>query len=275
MNFRSSLTALIALSIPAISASAQNSVEYQFEFVAEWSAQTHPTAFPGNPHFSPVIGTTHNNQVNIWEPNGIATPGIELMAETGSPVSLQNEINSIISSNNADQFLNFGGIGTSPNSLARTFSVDDEYTLLSLVTMIAPSPDWFVGIHDVELRPNGIWERELFFSLDPYDSGTDAGVSYTSPNSNVTPHLPIANIADEFPFTGSGRIGTFRVTLISDAACSHADFAEPYNQLDFFDVSAFVSAYASQDLSADLNNDGSFDFFDVSSFVNTYAAGCP
>ena len=45
--------------------------------------------------------------------------------------------------------------------------------------------------------------------------------------------------------------------------------------LDFFDVSAFLGAYSSQDPIADFTNDGLFDFFDVSAFLTQFAAGCP
>ncbi len=45
--------------------------------------------------------------------------------------------------------------------------------------------------------------------------------------------------------------------------------------LDFFDVSAFLTAYNAQDLVADFNNDGQFNFFDVSDFLSAYTNGCP
>jgi len=45
--------------------------------------------------------------------------------------------------------------------------------------------------------------------------------------------------------------------------------------LDFFDVSAFISAFGSHDPAADITNDGIFDFFDVSAFISAFAAGCP
>jgi len=45
--------------------------------------------------------------------------------------------------------------------------------------------------------------------------------------------------------------------------------------LDFFDVSAFLTAYTALDPVADFNGDGSFDFFDVSAFLTAYNAGCP
>lgn len=46
-------------------------------------------------------------------------------------------------------------------------------------------------------------------------------------------------------------------------------------QLDFFDLQAFLTAFAAHDLSGDFNNDAAFDFFDVQDYLNAYSAGCP
>jgi len=45
--------------------------------------------------------------------------------------------------------------------------------------------------------------------------------------------------------------------------------------LDFFDVSGFLSAFGNQDPIADFSGDGLFDFFDVSAFLVAFGAGCP
>jgi len=45
--------------------------------------------------------------------------------------------------------------------------------------------------------------------------------------------------------------------------------------LNFFDVSAFLSAYSAMDAAADFNGDGQFNFFDVSIFLSQFNAGCP
>ena len=44
--------------------------------------------------------------------------------------------------------------------------------------------------------------------------------------------------------------------------------------LNFFDVSAFLSAFGMQDPVADFNGDGTFNFFDVSAFLSAFSAGC-
>ncbi len=55
-----------------------------------------------------------------------------------------------------------------------------------------------------------------------------------------------------------------------------ADFAAPFGTLNFFDVSAFIAAYNAQDPSADLAEPfGAFNFFDVSAYISAYNAGCP
>lgn len=44
--------------------------------------------------------------------------------------------------------------------------------------------------------------------------------------------------------------------------------------LDFFDVQAFLQAFATHHPIADFTGDGSFDFFDVQRFLQLFAAGC-
>ena len=46
-------------------------------------------------------------------------------------------------------------------------------------------------------------------------------------------------------------------------------------QLNFFDISAFLTAFSSQDPVADFTGDGLFNFFDISAFLSAFSAGCP
>jgi beta-glucanase (GH16 family) len=65
------------------------------------------------------------------------------------------------------------------------------------------------------------------------------------------------------------------MTFTRSGGCTQVDFAEPFGQLNFFDVSTFLSLLTSEDPLADLNDDGLFNFFDVSGFLSLYAQGCP
>ena len=264
------------LGILASQASAQSSVHYEIEFVSEWSAASHPVDFPSNAHISAIVGATHTEAINIWSPGGIATNGLEIIAESGSTDEFEAEIMSLIAtSDEIDRYRFVGGLSNSPGSRISNQTITSDFPVISLVGMIAPSPDWIIGVHDINLREGGIWTRELTIDLDPYDAGTDSGVTFTSSNADVTPHAPISNLSNVFPFTGTARFGTITFRLMTSAACSRADIALPYDQFDFFDVSAFLAGFASEDPISDINDDGEFNFFDVSDFLTIFTAGCP
>lgn len=68
--------------------------------------------------------------------------------------------------------------------------------------------------------------------------------------------------------------GTVVTASISGDSCCAADLNMD-GTLDFFDVSAFLSAYTAGDPAADFTGDGEYNFFDVSAFLSAYNAGCP
>lgn len=185
---------------------------YRVTFDAAWSQQTHPTDFPGNPHFSPLIGATHHSNFSLWEVGSLATDGVESMAETGSTFLMTQEINSAISAGDAEFLLSGSGFN-SPGSTSMTFDMTSDHPAVSLVSMIAPSPDWFVGVDGLELFQNDRWVDQVVIDLAAYDSGTDDGVQYTSANSNSNPAQPIFEILG-YPFQGV-PIGTYTFTKLS------------------------------------------------------------
>lgn len=73
-------------------------------------------------------------------------------------------------------------------------------------------------------------------------------------------------------FFRNGTIGVFVATPEMNT-CS-ADYNQD-GQVNFFDVSAFISDFSSMNPNADLTGDGLFNFFDVSAFINVFSMGCP
>ena len=144
----------------------------------------------------------------------IATDGIEQMAETGAKSKLRTEIQAVIDAEQAETLIDGGGIGTSPGNVSVDFDVTPAFPLVSVVSMIAPSPDWFVGVHDLNLCESGTW-REIDVPLQPYDSGTDSGPNYTSANDDTSPREPIARIEGPPLQVGDSvpDLGSFSFTL--------------------------------------------------------------
>ena len=181
------LMVLITLTVAGVfdapsDAKAQNTVIYHLEFEATWSEATHPDNYPFNPHFSGLIGAAHSPDVHLWREGEKATPGIKNMAETGSKFPLENEIGSLISKGKACEKISGGGINPSPDAVEVTFTISQNCPVVSVVSMIAPSPDWFVGVSGLSLYENGAWVDKKVVELFPYDAGTDSGSDYTSPN---------------------------------------------------------------------------------------------
>jgi len=118
---------------------------YKLTFNAGWSAQTHPNDFPSSAHFSGLIGMTHNGNTMLFAESEIASDGIKNMAETGGKNPLETEIQNFISIGTGNTLLSGGGINPSPGEVSLEFDVISSHSMVSIVSMVAPSPDWFTS----------------------------------------------------------------------------------------------------------------------------------
>lgn len=198
--------------VPTPTSTPAASARYVVEFHTAWSRATHPQDFPSNPHFSGLIGATHDSRVRFWTPGEPASEGIRLMAERGSKSPLSDEIDAAINAGTGRYLLSGGGIGNSPGGVSLEFNITREHPLVSLVSMIAPSPDWFVGVRDLNLvdAARGQWADEVTVTLFPWDAGTDSGVSYASADLETRPRGVITAITGA-PFALNGSVGAMGV----------------------------------------------------------------
>ena len=208
------LGACINLSSSDNASCLDSNAEYQVTFTSTWSASTHPTNFPVNPHFSGLIGALHNNNITFWKSGELATAGIKNMAETGSKSPLTNEVSAAITNGTAGKEISGGGIGVSPGDVNVTFEATPDFSLVTLVSMLAPSPDWFVGVSGLNLCQNEKWLERESVTLYPYDAGTDSGENYTSTNNSTIPPEVISRIETGVLAIGgvATPVGTFTFT---------------------------------------------------------------
>ncbi len=208
------------------STDTSGSVRFKVTFNARWTAADFPTQYPGNAHFSPLVGTVHNNQVVFWQRDGqAATPGIESMAESGSTSAFSDEIEIAKDNGLSLGVIQGPGIGSGSGQAIVEFDTQADYPLLTLVTMVAPSPDWFVGIAGLALRSaSGQWIERQEWELKVYDAGTDTGVSFASDNADSSAEsLPITllsteradtDFSDGVHFESMKRVGTFVIERV-------------------------------------------------------------
>ncbi len=196
----------------ADNAPSVSSATYRVTFEATWSEATHPTDFPqfGLAHFSALVGATHSADIVFWASGEPASAGVKEMAETGQTGALSSEVNTAISSGTAAKVLLGLDVDPTPGSTSFTFDIDENHPLVTLVTMIAPSPDWFIGVAGVNLYEGGDWVNEVSFSLSPWDAGTDSGTAYTGEDQATEPAANISAISGS-PFS-SQALGTYTFT---------------------------------------------------------------
>ncbi|UYV77825.1 SPON1 [Cordylochernes scorpioides] len=195
---------------------ACDEAKYEITFEGLWSRYTHPKDFPPNEwltHFSDLIGATHKTDYRIFEYGGLASEGLRQVAEMGSAKTLESELKGQIPSSNPARIVEETCVGVQSNKIrtiikarglwypkvtGKTFAVfrtDRDHHLMSVVSMLGPSPDWFVGVSGLELcRPNGSWIEEISLPLFPLDAGTNSLNTYIGTRSPTVPPERIKRI---------------------------------------------------------------------------------
>ena len=184
-----------------IRATALAGTRYEVAFVANWTDSTHPyDNFPSNPHFSPLVASVHSSEIGFWELGDTASHGMESMAETGSTQLLAQEISPHYPRSVLRLILR--SVVQSPGSDTFEVVVHERFPLVTLVTMLGPSPDWFAGVTSLSLMDaGGAWVERLEVPLYPLDAGTDSGTSYNSPNEDTSPPENIHGKRGQSPFS--------------------------------------------------------------------------
>jgi hypothetical protein len=177
--------------------------KYRVTFNFKWNAQDFPTDYPSNAHFSKLIGWSHKPSSEFFKVGSIASEGIKNMAEVGSTEKLTDEFTTKIEANEGLKNIIGNGLGSGVGELSVTLDVNEKFSSITLATMLAPSPDWYVAIINQNLLENGEFIDEKTVDALTYDAGTDSGENFTSSNAPIVPKVPISVI--NTPPIGNGK----------------------------------------------------------------------
>jgi len=131
-----------------------------------------------------------------------------------------------------------------------TIQVLSDGSIMMTMTL-APDPiELIIPIEDATLP-------EIPFQLPTFGTDT-ASVIYAA-----TPEMITINATLGMSIITNGAVSDCPADINGDG------------DLNFFDVSAFLSAFAAMEPVADFNDDGTHNFFDVSDFLGAFADGCP
>ena len=175
---------------------AFSEAQYQITITGKWTSPEFTV--PPGAHFTNFAGMVHNNNTSLWQVGNHASPGIGLMAEIGNGTILLAEADSIIAAQQAISIFLILGPVIAGERTANIYC-NSNFSFVSMLSMLAPSPDWFVGVSGINLFSGNKWIIDTTINLYPHDAGTEEGDIFgynnpaTVPQQNI--HLLMASQA--------------------------------------------------------------------------------
>jgi hypothetical protein len=163
----------------------------------------------------------------------------------------------------------------------------EEDAVLRISTTNGLDPDATDTVYAVPVAAGQVGPSALIALSDLINAS--GGLTVLDPDNGMTVvSLPKEPPPDTDGVSGplvweAGALGSssLQITVAGSLArgpgspCNPADFAEPYGELNFFDVAMFLTAFIDGDPAADLEWNGVLNFFDVSEFLQIFTGGCP
>ena len=74
-----------------------------------------------------------------------------------------------------------------PTEMTIELTADFMNDQLTVISMVAPSPDWFSGVASLDLcnHNTGEWKDSIKLDLKAYDAGTDRGMTFTAEDDAI------------------------------------------------------------------------------------------
>lgn len=134
---------------------------YKVTLEGHWSREHFPKHFPEvrpPAQFSKSFGVSHNSSFNLFKIDSIASAGLKEFCEKADFEEWEN--GEVDSGHIFDEFV-IPKLSDPLDSVESRLFVESKNSLVSLVTKLIPSPDWFIGIESLQVS------SELFNFLRP------------------------------------------------------------------------------------------------------------
>ncbi len=187
-------------------AAADDVARFEVALEITWSHETAPFEFPDGAHLSRLVAATHNRRYVLFRDGQTASSGLELVAENGRPKTLRAEFDEAIRRGRLGSVVIGPGLPDVPGRIVSELNTTRDHPLLSFVTMLAPSPDWFTGAADVRLVDDGGWIDRVQVPLWAWDAGTDSGTTYEASDEDMQPQQSVRLLATPHFLTSNGIV---------------------------------------------------------------------
>lgn len=172
---------------------------YRLELSTNWTKDRFPRHFPDNrpkAQWSKTFGQTHNASSFLYKLGEEASLPVTRFTELG-------EIDLLVEAGEGntsvyDQFI-ASAVASGEGKTRVVFFVDPQHSLVSMMTHLIPSPDWFVGVDSFDLCVASEWLDAVSLTLTPLDAGTDNGLTFTSPSWATRPAARVTRLTPRSP----------------------------------------------------------------------------
>jgi len=152
-------------------------------------------------HYTPIIIGAHNGDMSLFNTGTMASSQLQMMAEGGDISGLST----MLTTANADINENpAGGLLAPAMSTTTQLTTADGNMYLSLVAMMLPTNDGFIGLNSWKIPTEA---GTYTVMLNAYDAGTEANDEII--NGAGAPGLPGIPVAP----SGNGGVGAMGVTM--------------------------------------------------------------
>lgn len=162
----------------------RQSQNYLVTLVSNWNKEDH-LKLPGGAHFSKPAVVHHKSDYTLIPFGGQATPGLEELAELGQTGEIEEEFEQKMRTGFIISYSIFPAMHLSDRtSMQFTISVTASAPYFSMASMIAPSPDWIIGIDSLPLYDkekgfsSGV-ERQALYAISAGTEGKDTAGNFT------------------------------------------------------------------------------------------------
>lgn len=151
-------------------------------------------------YFTPVLAVAHTPENSLFEVGEAAIPELQEMAEGGSLAGLATVGDAI-----AADYANVDGLTAPGTTSSISLTNADGNSVLSIVGMILPSNDGFIGLDNWAI-PTEPGTYTVY--LNAYDAGTEANDEIRGSGASGMPGMPVPPPLEDLIGTGGSGVTT-------------------------------------------------------------------
>jgi len=176
-----------------------DSAEYMIRFVSNWGTNAQEINYPQNPHTGNMFLITNNDQFSLFLTGTLATKAISNTSMFGTI----DDLSDLVANNPNIGMVVTAPVLPTPGEYTLKITADKDHHYISFVTMVAPSPDWFTGVSNLDLMKDGQWLKQTMVPMFVFDAGTDEGTAFNTEHYPKTPADVVTLKNDTFLYPDS------------------------------------------------------------------------